>query len=68
MTFSKCPKCGHKSVKMYDDIQVVGVIQCSKTKRNAIMNRRRYGVKCSLCNYDKSTIMVTDSHGHRVSA
>jgi hypothetical protein len=64
--FDRCPKCGHISVKQFDELEVIGVTQCVKGNK-AIMKKRQYGIKCLLCNYNNSKIMVVDHHGHRVA-
>jgi hypothetical protein len=66
MTFSKCPRCKKYSLKEVNESEVIGVTQCVKGNK-AIMNRRQYGVKCLLCNYNITKTMIVDSNGHRIA-
>jgi hypothetical protein len=66
MTFLKCPKCGHNSIKQFSDSQVVGVTKCVKGDK-VLMIRRKYGYRCMLCTYEKSALEMTNGRDHRSS-
>jgi hypothetical protein len=62
MTFSKCPKCMHYSIREVNYSSVLGLTQC----RKAVMNKAETGVKCVLCGYTKTTLKIVDSKGNRL--